>query len=179
MGIGGTVTDDLTARLSASMLNTFKLAKKFSISMELVIVDWNMPTTHSMLVVKPESDATIRIIHTPRELHENYHNPHGFKYFEMAPKNIGIRRARGEFVLSTNPDGLWSEELAAFFGRRELKHGYYYRVNRHDMQGGIVFRICYPTGAKGPNATPEEIRQNAPRACPWSENMIHYNASGD
>ena len=147
-----------------------------------MIVEWNIHLRDFGKVASAveQSLMPVRIIHTPPELHAQRHNPHGYQYFEMAPKNIGIRRARGEFVLSTNPDGIWSEELAAFFGRRELKHGHFYRVNRHDTSEGKVFCICHATGGHSPNDTLEQIRKpSSPRACAWHENMLHFNAAGD
>lgn len=181
MGIGGNLSDDLLERLRNSTRRFGVCEKEYSINMELVVCEWNVSLRDCGKVERAiECSYPTRIIHVPRELHEKAYNPHGFRYFEFFPKNIGIRRARGEFVLSTNPDDLWSEELAAFLGLHNLKHGHFYRVNRHDMRDGKVFRICYPTGAYGPNASEEEIRKPcSPRACAWSEDMLHYSAAGD
>lgn len=180
LGIGGNVTSDLLDRLHASVCRLTQLRPEFPFPLELIIVEWNLcqPIDYKEVKLVTDYKFQVRIIHTG-DLHSTIPNPHGFKYLEWQPKNAGIRRARGEFVLSTNPDDLWSPELAKYLAKHELQHGYFYRVNRHDTQDGRVFRICYPTGAKSPDSTPEQIKQNAPRACPWSENMLHYNASGD
>jgi len=181
MGIGGNLTDDLLSRLKTSTLQNSRLANKYGLEAEIVIVEWNLALKSfgaAELAVRG-AQLPVRIIHTPRELHAQVPNPHGFRYFEWYPKNIGIRRARGQFVLSTNPDDLWQEGLAQYLAKRELRVGHFYRVDRHDFRDGNVFRICYPTGAKPPGLKPEEIRKNAPLACPWSENMLHYNAAGD
>jgi hypothetical protein len=53
--------------------------------------------------------------------------------FQMIGKNVGIRRARGEFVLATNIDILFSDELFQFLATRSLKHGEMYRVDRWDV----------------------------------------------
>jgi len=41
--------------------------------------------------------------------------------YQMIAKNAGIRRARGEYVLATNIDILFSSELACFFAARRLQ----------------------------------------------------------
>ena len=132
LGIGGHLTDDLLARLSAS------LRTNYAPDTEVVIVEWNVSLRDFGRVAASIKGnlMPVRIIHAPRELHAQLPNPHGFRYFEMAPKNIGIRRALGEFVLCTNPDDLWSPGLGEFFARQELQHGYFYRVNRYDTRDG-------------------------------------------
>lgn len=182
MGLGGVVGEDLIARFQKSTANTLGLAEVHHLPLELVVVHWNFPdgVYFDFAVPLERRYTAIRVIHAPAELHKQVPNPHGFRYFEWYPKNIGIRRARGEFVLSTNPDDLFSSEMFAYFAERKLERGYFYRAHRHDVGAdGKVFRICYPTGVKRPDATEAEIRISAPNAAPWAENMIHYNASGD
>ncbi|HYM35167.1 MAG TPA: hypothetical protein VET48_07185 [Steroidobacteraceae bacterium] len=175
------MSDDLLDRLEASTRNTWMLAQKYDLPIELVIVEWNVGVRHfgdvELRVQRTKGHA--RIIHTPAELHGRVPNPHGFRYFEWYPKNIGIRRARGEFVLSTNPDDLFSEELIARLAQKTLQHGHFYRVYRHDTRDGKVFSISWPTGAHPADATPEEIRRPLPRAAAWSEGMLHFGAAGD
>ncbi len=177
MGIGGQLTQDLLGRLRTSLDNTATLAKAFKVPIEIVIVEWNMPGTFSG---HPFEGVPVRIIRTPSELHSQVPNPHGFKYFEWYPKNIGIRRANGRFVLSTNPDDIFSVAMFEYFAKQELQEGHFYRANRHDTHDGAVYRICHATGVFPPGTPEETIRtQIAPGACKWSPDMIHYNASGD
>jgi hypothetical protein len=51
----------------------------------------------------------------------------------MIGKNVGVRRARGRFVLATNIDLLFSDELFEYLGRKPLRKGRYYRVDRYDV----------------------------------------------
>ncbi len=176
MGIGGNVTEDLSARLANSVMNLNALVRQTYLSMELLIVEWNTPRIGFRI---DDPSFRIRVIHVPQELHKQVPNPHALNYFEWYPKNIGIRRAHGEFVLSTNPDDIFSKELFSFFSRRLLQAGIFYRVNRHDTIDGKVYRVCRPTGCFAPDATEEQIKVNHPNACPWSPDMIAYNAAGD
>jgi hypothetical protein len=181
MGIGGDLTKDLIVRLCNSTHNTVRLAAKFGLAAEIIITEWNMPKGADLCAAFawPKSETKVRIIHTGNA-HENVPNPHGFRYFEWYPKNIGIRRAEGQFVLSTNPDDIFSDEMMEFFAAQKLQSGYFYRAIRYDMRDGKVFQKCWPTGPKPVNATDEEIRQPiGPRACPYTPEMLAYCASGD
>jgi hypothetical protein len=55
----------------------------------------------------------------------------------MIGKNVGIRRARGQFVLATNIDILFSDELAQYLASRRLEHGRMYRIDRYDAMDGV------------------------------------------
>jgi hypothetical protein len=180
-GIGGVVTEDLIRRLHDSAFNTAALAKNTGADVELVVVEWNMPTVVDLTkdIAWTESLTPIRIIHVPRELHASMDNPNRLRYHEMRPKNIGIRRAHGEFVLSCNPDDLFSEEMFSFFARKNLLHGHFYRANRHDTKDGKVYRVCHATGCYPPEATEEQIRTPQYGAAAWSKDMLHFNGSGD
>jgi hypothetical protein len=51
----------------------------------------------------------------------------------MIGKNAGIRRAKGRFILATNIDIIFSNELMKFLSGRQLKSGIFYRTNRIDV----------------------------------------------
>ena len=55
----------------------------------------------------------------------------------MIAKNVGIRRARGQFILATNIDILFSDELAEYLATRRLEHGRMYRIDRHDAMSDV------------------------------------------
>jgi len=56
---------------------------------------------------------------------------------EMIAKNVGIRRARGEFILATNIDIVFSDELVQFLALQWLERGRLYRIGRHDVMSGV------------------------------------------
>jgi hypothetical protein len=49
-------------------------------------------------------------------------------------KNIGLRRARGQWLLITNADILLGDELYAFIAQRTLDTRSFYRIDRHDLK---------------------------------------------
>ena len=55
----------------------------------------------------------------------------------MIAKNVGIRRARGEFILATNIDIVFSDELIKFLAARRLEKGRMYRIDRTDVMSDV------------------------------------------
>ena len=56
----------------------------------------------------------VRFIEVPPEVHRRFAHAEALPLYQMIAKNVGIRRARGQFVLATNIDILFSNELARF-----------------------------------------------------------------
>lgn len=106
--------------------------------MELVIVEWN-PAQHRPLLrdvlVWPGHlrHGSVRIIEVPCDVHDRIRSSENTPMFEYMAKNVGIMRSRGEYVLATNPDLLYSMELTRFLRSRTLSPGCFYRVNRYDV----------------------------------------------
>jgi hypothetical protein len=68
----------------------------------------------------------------PQEIHAKLDNADKIPLFQMIAKNVGIRRAKGKFVLATNIDVLFSDPLMTFL-KHKLKTGSLYRVDRFDV----------------------------------------------
>jgi hypothetical protein len=75
----------------------------------------------------------------------------------MIAKNTGIRRARGEFVLATNLDIVFSPELMRFLADRRLERGAMYRMDRYDVANAI------PDSAAGVDKLLEYCRNHVVR----------------
>ncbi len=112
-------------------------ANKHGLAGELIIVEWNPPPgprLHDVLELKTLSDIfTVRFIEVPPEAHRAFRNSDVIPLFQMIAKNVGIRRAKGEFIVATNPDLLFSDALISFLASRQLKHKVMYRIDRHDV----------------------------------------------
>ena len=59
------------------------------------------------------------------------------QFQEFISKNVGIRRARAAFVLSTNTDIYLSRGIVDRLGERTLEPDRLYRATRHDLKDGI------------------------------------------
>ena len=133
---------DLLQRMQIFLDGLFIQCKKFNLKTELILVEWNPPVDKPRLIEvlnwdKKNTFCSIRIIHVPPELHHRYKYSSGLPLFQMIAKNVGIVRAQGEFILSTNIDIIFSNELMEFLSSTRLKKGNFYRVDRHDVSRNI------------------------------------------
>ena len=133
-----------------------------NIHIEIVIVNYNpvkeMPSLIDSIPWPKQSEKfVIRFLNVPHELHNFYQKPETRKtvpLFEFIAKNIGIRRARGEYILSTNADILFDPGILLRFGLGKLEKNRYYRANRADFYNNVNFDF------ENPLKTLLEIRKN-------------------
>ena len=133
---------NLLGRMQAFASGWIAQARRFGIPSELILVEWNPPPGRPCLADALQWPADfgpcqVRIIEVPAELHRRYAHAEALPLYQMIAKNVGIRRARGEFVLATNIDILVSSELAEFFAARRLEDGRMYRIDRHDAMSDV------------------------------------------
>jgi hypothetical protein len=109
---------------------------------ELIIVEWNPPDGNPSLAdalsweVK-DSPCDVRFVQVPPELHQRLKYSQALPLFQMIAKNVGIRRARGEYILATNIDLLFSDALIQFLAERRLQTGKVYRMDRYDVWSDV------------------------------------------
>lgn len=184
-GYGG----DFLGRVQNCIDNLYCLAEKHGLDADLIFVEWNPPADRPRMEKAIDwSRATIptRIIVVPKEVHDSLPNPHGEKFFEYIAKNVGIKRATGKFVLSSNPDNIYSDELIARLAKHDLDEDCFYRVNRSDTRDGRVFQINYANGTviEGKRQdNPNSVRMEPDGLVNYIEfgkiPPLHFNASGD
>lgn len=117
-------------------------ARRHDIPSELIIVEWNPPGDRPPLAEALQwptdfGPCEVRFITVPPEIHSRYEHGANLPLYQMIGKNVGIRRARGRFILATNIDILFSDELAAFLGSQQLKTDRMYRIDRHDAMSAV------------------------------------------
>jgi hypothetical protein len=132
---------DMLRRFQMFAETLLEQANRHSLSGELIVVEWNPPPgprLHEVLKLRVKSDCfSIRFIEVPPEVHQAIRNADMIPLFQMIGKNVGIRRARGEFVLATNPDLLFSDNVIAFMASDKLSPDVMYRIDRHDVPAEI------------------------------------------
>jgi hypothetical protein len=129
---------DPLKRLQA-FINTFAAqCRRTSLSAEVIIVEWNPPAdkprVSELCRVPPETPFALRFVEVPAELHQRLRFSSVLPLFQMIAKNVGIRRARGRFILATNIDIILSTELVERLASSNLVPGRLYRVDRHDIE---------------------------------------------
>jgi hypothetical protein len=128
-------------RLQA-LVNTFdQQCRRARLDAELIVVDWNPPSDRArvaeLLAVPEPAACAYRFIEVPGELHGKLRYADVLPLFQMMAKNVGIRRARGRFVLATNIDIVLSTELVEYVASVGLRPRSLYRVDRHDIEADI------------------------------------------
>jgi hypothetical protein len=117
--------------------------RKFHLPAELIIVEWNpLPNKKRLSEViqwpHPLEPLSVRIIEVPNGIHNQIENSDTIPFFQMIAKNAGIRRARGEFVLATNVDIVFSDELMSVLADKSLERDCFYRVDRYDVGSNVI-----------------------------------------
>jgi len=133
---------DMTRRMRLFINGVMHQCNKFNLQAELIFVEWNPPAGQPLLsdiLPKPKDGdkLSVRYIVVPQEIHNTYLHSKTIPLFQMIAKNVGIRRAKGEFVLCTNIDLLFSDKLMEKLTAKELEHGKFYRANRCDVPKDI------------------------------------------
>jgi hypothetical protein len=116
--------------------------RRHALASELVLVEWNPPPGRAGLseVLQWPADpgpCEVRIVTVPEAIHRRYRHAESLPLFQMIGKNVGIRRARAAFVLVTNVDILFNDELVSFLASRRLDKGRFYRIDRSDAMSEV------------------------------------------
>jgi hypothetical protein len=116
--------------------------RRHDLAAELIVVEWNPPPDRPSLAdalrwPQDFGPCRVRLIRVAPEIHGRLHHAEALPLFQMIAKNAGIRRARGRFVLATNIDILFSDELMRFLGSGALDPGRMYRIDRHDVMPDV------------------------------------------
>jgi hypothetical protein len=132
----------MIGRMQAFIDSWISQAKQYNLSSEIVVVEWNPPADRARLMGElrwpPDmGPCEVRFIEVPREVHNRLPNSATIPLHQMIAKNVGIRRARGQFVLATNLDIIFSAELMQFLGARCLERRKMYRMDRTDVASHI------------------------------------------
>ena len=119
-----------------------ELANRYRLLSEIVIVEWNPRQDRarfreSLRWPDDLGHVCLRFIEVPVEIHRTLPNADRLPIFEYIAKNAGLRRARGQFLLATNPDLFYSPALIRWLARTSLSPERFYRVDRRDLSEEI------------------------------------------
>ena len=117
--------------------------EKYEIPSELVLVEWLPPKNKPLLKdiypwPKSSNYCNVRVIVVRPEDVGGYTYSDDYSIRDLTPWNVGIRRAKGTFILSTVTDVLLSDELARAFQSGKLKDKTLYRIDRCDVNRGML-----------------------------------------
>jgi len=156
---------NLLERMQLFLDSLLYQCKRYNLNIELILVEWNPPYKRKRLknaLIWPSDPGPcrVRIIQVPPQVHKQFRHSENLSLFQMLAKNVGIRRAFGKYILATNIDILFSDELIRYLASGRLSKKCYYRVDRYDVELKIT-----------PNIAPESLldlcKQNVIRICAW------------
>jgi len=115
--------------------------RRTGLDAEVIVVEWNplvdRPPVSSLLRLPVPASCVYRFLDVPPELHQQLRFADVLPMFQMIAKNVGIRRARGRFVLATNIDIILSTEMVEQIAARRLDRMCLYRADRHDVEADL------------------------------------------
>ncbi len=140
--------ENLDQRTNLFIKSLAENCKKYQIKSELILVEWNqIPNTKTLserLNLISNEFLNSKIITVSQDLHLKFPNSDRLKFFQMIAKNVGIRRASGEFILATNIDVIMNQKIYEFIAKKKLEQNTIYRCDRHcidyDYTGNIEDR---------------------------------------
>lgn len=130
-------------RRMQTFLNAFLCqCRRHQLSAELILVEWNPPPDRPPLAESLSWPADfgscrVRIIEVPPHIHDRYKHAASLPLYQMIAKNVAIRRARGQYILATNIDILFNDELVRFIADRQLRPNKMYRIDRYDVMPDV------------------------------------------
>jgi len=164
----------LTRRTQHFIDGLIAQCKRHQLRAELILVEWNPPPERAPLIEELRWPADpgpcdIRIVTVPSEVHRTFQHADKLGLFQMLAKNAGIRRARGKFILATNIDILFSDDVMRFL-RDRMQPGYLYLADRVDVPADVptlddfsgVLKFC-EEGAFRVNAGALTVERRAER----------------
>lgn len=134
-GYGG----DFVGRVNTSVRVTTELARRHSLDLEVVLVEWNPPADRPgfrKLIDRP-AGVKVRFLVVDEETAARCPGADQMPMLEYVAKNVGIRRALGEWILATNADDFLSPRTVAWLAGNGLDPRCYYRVARTDVPGDL------------------------------------------
>src|ERR1043165_959308 len=107
---------DILRRTQSWVTRLADQCERHQVACELVLVDWNPPKSRASLadvLAWPAGSEwfSARVIVVPPRLHRELRCSSRLSMFQMIAKNVGIRNALGDFIIATNVDIIFSDEL--------------------------------------------------------------------
>ena len=133
---------DMLQRMQIFVEGLLEQCRRQALPAELIIVEWNPPPDRPRLARAlswpcQDGPCAVRIIEVPPHIHRRYRYSDRLPLFQMIAKNVGIRRARGQFILSTNIDLLFSDALIRFLASGQVDPDCMYRIDRFDVSAAV------------------------------------------
>ena len=138
-GYGG----DFVKRFLASLQFNHRELSGRGVSHEFVLVEWapvaGAPLLADLVEARcpPPVSAALRTVVVDAAYHEAMTLNPLLRFHEYLAKNVGVRRARGEYILVSNCDVILGRHILAQLERRSLEPQVVYRAPRRDLVAAL------------------------------------------
>jgi hypothetical protein len=127
---------DVLRRTQSFVDRLAEQANRHRVRCELILVEWN-PPAHVLCWPEGTPWFSARVITASKGVHRSLRHSIPLQMFQMIAKNVGIRRARGDWVIATNIDIIFSDELFQFLKTDNLERNVLYRSDRWDIPNAL------------------------------------------
>jgi hypothetical protein len=140
---------NLINRINASLKVLTFLTEKHKSNFELIIVEYNpvpkKPLLIESITIPSHKYLQIRAVIVPNTFHQQLGNHNKIPVHEYIAKNIGIKRANGDYILCTNPDIIFSDNMIKKLTTEMLDKDSFFRANRTDLKKQYYHENCTAT----------------------------------
>ncbi|KAH0790295.1 hypothetical protein GPJ56_005868 [Histomonas meleagridis] len=115
-------------------------------NIELIVVDYsnnNNKLLSDNIKIPNHLQGKVRFIKVPATTHQALESRFNVKqaFFEYVARNIGIRRSRGKFILTTNTNCIFSTEFFELIASRQLNPGIVYQSKQLNIKKDANYSI--------------------------------------
>lgn len=179
-------TADYVPRVSRAVGCLARQLEHAGLPSEIIISEWNPPQDRPLLIEAldiPQGlrHVTIAGVIAGAEHHKGFLGADEVGIHVAEAANVGLRRARGRFIVGKSSDTFYSPQVIERIARQDLLENTVYRVDRRDVfvddpaTWELPDELLLEKFATMPGAVHEWIQQ-VPE---WGLRELHTNACGD
>jgi hypothetical protein len=141
-GRNDTYGGDFRARFLRTLAFNTRQLEQSGVEAEFVLVEWAPPPAAPLLIeiavdAMPALAPSLRSVVVDPDYQDALTLNPRIAYLEFIAKNVGIRRARGTFVLTTNADVYLGRHILQQVASQRLRPKIVYRARRIDLKLGL------------------------------------------
>lgn len=130
---------NLIARIQAALDAWGEYRIQHNLDVEIVFVEWNPDNPPRLrTVLRVPDNVPIRWYEVPMGVHRGFPNWKQFALWNHIGTNVGMRRAKGDWVLCTTHDVIISAEMAELLAKEPFDEDHFYRAARLDGRTSLL-----------------------------------------
>lgn len=179
-------TADYVLRVGRAVRCLARQLERAGLDSEIIISEWNPPKDSPLLIetldIPPGlRHVTVAGVITGAEHHKHFLGADEVGIHVTEAANVGLRRARGEFIVGKSSDTFYSPEVIEKIAARNLRKDTIYRIDRHDVFVDDASLWDLPDDAllEKFSTMPGNVHGWIQQSPEWGLRELHTNACGD